>query len=415
MADMKKAAAAIGVTGLAAALLMTGTFAWKDFDQHKTAELATNLTYNVTLVEDFKEINNWDTATPDVNKDVWVMNQGDSPVFVRLNFKEYMEIGENTVEYVSDADGNPIRFAVDNKGDFIESKAADPATDPNAVGVYFGDTDTTKYFIVAQGANQEIDKTPDDTNKNGQIGRYMKKPGDATGEITIKYAYGADKRATSEAEEENYAVHKFGQTPDPDADLTDPANWDAALHQYIKWTMGDDVMEMADWVAAGSKPGNFWVLDTDGWAYWAAPLAGGQKTSLLIDKLTLLEQPAGDFYYALHAAMETVTDDDIALWDDKTADADTLIAGLQNFKFVTGMKPDQADVALAVGATQTLTATVLPADASNPALIWKTSDAAVVTVDENGLITGVAAGTATITATAADGSGKAATYAVTIA
>ncbi len=50
-----------------------------------------------------------------------------------------------------------------------------------------------------------------------------------------------------------------------------------------------------------------------------------------------------------------------------------------------------------------LTATVLPSIASNPAISWSSSNIAIATVDEKGLVTGVAAGNATITATSQEG------------
>ena len=47
-----------------------------------------------------------------------------------------------------------------------------------------------------------------------------------------------------------------------------------------------------------------------------------------------------------------------------------------------------------------------PANATNPAVTFKTNNAKVATVDENGLMTGHKRGSCTITVTAADGSGK---------
>ena len=62
---------------------------------------------------------------------------------------------------------------------------------------------------------------------------------------------------------------------------------------------------------------------------------------------------------------------------------------------------------ISAGTSVTLEATVTPADATIKNLIWKSSNNAVAIVDQNGKVTGVAAGTATITAISVDGSKKA--------
>lgn len=61
-------------------------------------------------------------------------------------------------------------------------------------------------------------------------------------------------------------------------------------------------------------------------------------------------------------------------------------------------------VTLSVGDIQQLAATVLPAEATNKSVVYSTSDATKATVSSSGLVTGVAAGTATITVTTVDGS-----------
>ena len=70
----------------------------------------------------------------------------------------------------------------------------------------------------------------------------------------------------------------------------------------------------------------------------------------------------------------------------------------------TGVTVTPATTSLAVGATRQLTGTVNPADASDRSGTWKTSDATKATVNSTGLVTGVAAGTATVTFTSNDGS-----------
>lgn len=56
-----------------------------------------------------------------------------------------------------------------------------------------------------------------------------------------------------------------------------------------------------------------------------------------------------------------------------------------------------------IDATQELTAKISPDNATNKNVTWSSSNESVATVDENGLVTAVAAGTATITATTKDG------------
>ena len=80
---------------------------------------------------------------------------------------------------------------------------------------------------------------------------------------------------------------------------------------------------------------------------------------------------------------------------------------------VTGVTLDKTSLSLKVGESAALTATVSPENATNKSVTWTTSDAKVATVDAGGKVTGVAAGTATITVTTADG-GKTATCKVTV-
>lgn len=69
---------------------------------------------------------------------------------------------------------------------------------------------------------------------------------------------------------------------------------------------------------------------------------------------------------------------------------------------MSGVTLNKATTSIAVGADETLTATVMPADATHQAVTWSTSDADKASV-ASGKITGVAAGTATITVTTSDG------------
>ncbi|EGP5699141.1 hypothetical protein DSH72_10750 [Enterococcus faecium] len=70
----------------------------------------------------------------------------------------------------------------------------------------------------------------------------------------------------------------------------------------------------------------------------------------------------------------------------------------------SGVTLSKTATTLVVGASETLSATVLPADATDKSVKYSSSNETIATVTPvQGKITGVAAGTATITATTANG------------
>ena len=80
---------------------------------------------------------------------------------------------------------------------------------------------------------------------------------------------------------------------------------------------------------------------------------------------------------------------------------------------VTGITDTVTQITLEYGEMQRLTPTVTPADATLPTVIWTTSDEAVATVTQDGRVTGLRNGTATITAKTMDG-GHTHTYQITV-
>ena len=80
---------------------------------------------------------------------------------------------------------------------------------------------------------------------------------------------------------------------------------------------------------------------------------------------------------------------------------------------VTSVSLNKPSTQITKGETETLTATVLPENATNKGIIWSSSNTGVATVS-NGTVTAVAAGSATITATSAADSTKKATCTVTV-
>lgn len=70
---------------------------------------------------------------------------------------------------------------------------------------------------------------------------------------------------------------------------------------------------------------------------------------------------------------------------------------------VTGISLNKNKLTISYKATERLTADVQPDNASDKSVVWSSSNSGVAAVDQNGVVTGVSRGTATITARTADG------------
>lgn len=81
---------------------------------------------------------------------------------------------------------------------------------------------------------------------------------------------------------------------------------------------------------------------------------------------------------------------------------------------VVGIMLNPTSVSLQVGAAFSFAADVLPETATNKGIYWNSDDAAIASIDENGVITAHSIGRTTIMATAVDGSGVAATATVDV-
>ena len=85
---------------------------------------------------------------------------------------------------------------------------------------------------------------------------------------------------------------------------------------------------------------------------------------------------------------------------------------IKAFYEVEGITLDKTEGILTAGNTVTLNATVLPEEIADETIVtWTSSDEKVATVDENGKVTAIAAGKATITANAGE---KSTTYKLTV-
>jgi beta-glucanase (GH16 family) len=81
---------------------------------------------------------------------------------------------------------------------------------------------------------------------------------------------------------------------------------------------------------------------------------------------------------------------------------------------ITYLGVEPATLTTPVGLGVQASSTIIPYNAANKTLTWQSSNTSVATVNASGLVTGVAVGTATISATTTDGSNKTASTVVTV-
>ena len=96
------------------------------------------------------------------------------------------------------------------------------------------------------------------------------------------------------------------------------------------------------------------------------------------------------------------------------ADDNHVIGGNVTSVLASSISLNETSLSIVNTNSATLTATVLPSNAVNKTVTWKSSNTAVATVSSSGIVTAKSVGTATITATTTDGTNLSASCAVTV-
>jgi uncharacterized protein YjdB len=231
-------------------------------------------------------------------------------------------------------------------------------------------------------------------------------------------------------------------------------NDNSLVPQYIRDALTKDQVGLTDKCKKDNMLGEFDFTNTAGWTVeqnntWlqqgmgATPIQDGDVIRLAF---TLYgygadwAQPSGMGENALrdYANLDTITKDlaqakadgktdlpeyqsAVAVASDLTSTqtavdaADKALMDAMNpVQKVTGITLDKTSIDLKTGTTEQLTATVAPENATDKSVTWSSDNPAAATVDTNGVVTAVAPGKATITATANDGSGISASCVVTV-
>ena len=299
MKNKKRAISAVALS-MAALMALTGTFAWQSISQKAKNEARGIANPGGRLHDDFDG----------TNKDIYVENftdkaKGGVPIYARIKLSQYMELGEDAGKTAGE-NGKPKQAK--------SLVAGAQFDDVNTWTTYTpGETTFSAYWTWTEGTNGDkyymptFNKNKDSlkADVNGTLAGLQGTPYDDY----VEYKEADKKTADEVYDNDNNNIEE--DPGEEEVNIKTIKNVDHTAKQVH----GGTVQTMAQWKEAGSKPGDFWVWDTDGWAYWANPIEPGETTGLLLDKIELTGKVNTSCYYGINVVGEFITADDLGRKD----------------------------------------------------------------------------------------------------
>ena len=256
-------------------LVIAGTFAWTNFSAQIVNVFSGLGSGNggTDPIGPGGTLHN-DHSEGDENRQVYIENWGSEPLFVRIRLDEYMEMGLGA-GYKSESINQETGESIPHPGNLAESVVSGASIDV---------VDSWTTHVPNESTPHECDTIFHDYWQWEMGGQ--------------KFFFPA-----SESDREDPS---FVATNSP-ANLTEESvNVDGI---YAVQTRSSEVLTMAQWLEQGGLIGDYWVIDTDGWAYWAAPLSPGDTTGLLLNRVIQTTQPQYDYFYGINVVAQMATRD----------------------------------------------------------------------------------------------------------
>lgn len=352
-AKKKKLTSSIIAVALCVLLLLTGTFAWQSISQTALNEAAGAVNPGGRLHDDFNG----------TNKDVYVENYtkpGEGvPIFARVRLDEYMEIGDGAGLKTGDtgADNKAAESVVSGAdiNDVTTWKTHIPGAGDDTFHEYF-EWDMAGSTIYMPTFNMNADSLKADIN-----GTYEGTNPDDDVHYDDYHAYSLNETKQGDEVYDNDEDTEDETSPVEGTDIKTVADQTHTARN----TLTSTVMTMQEWIEAGSPVGNYWVYDTDGWAYWADAIEPGTATGLLLDGISQIKDTGDDWYYGINVVGQFATMGD---WGTD--------AGKDGFFGSNAGAPptDDALFLLNQAAGRDLTVTVTAADSATSVQAGKTLD-----------------------------------------
>lgn len=177
---------------------------------------------------------------------------------------------------------------------------------------------------------------------------------------------------------------------------------DGSKKDYITVT----VTNGAIYVSSVCLNSNYLTLQNGSTAHLSAtvcPANASNKSITWSSNNTAVATVSGGTVRAVGVGSATIT----ARAQDGSNEYDTCYVNVTGNTLVTSISVNPSSKSMNIGQSAYLYETVCPSNATNPGVSWSSSNSSIVSVNPySGLITALSAGSATIYATATDGSGK---------
>ncbi len=305
-------------------IIASGSFAWFSVTQNALNEFSWN-PEGVNLHDDFL----------DPNKDVYVENTSQDPVIVRIKLAEFMQyetklatvvlpegaVREDRAGWARHNGGAGNLAATDCTGGLHTywtwimggQKWYVPATADQAA--LEGNDAVVKNRPLTQAEEAALAaEIALDLDKNGQpyapsTQSLLDAVGAAKADLmALIAAYTTDSGEARQALAAARGALNAAQSA---------LNTAAKQRFGVAQTREAQVITMAEWATGGKALGDFWVVDTNGWCYWANVLEAGEATGLLLnevqatDAVATLKTARSPYYYGIDISLQAATAEDV--------------------------------------------------------------------------------------------------------
>ena len=355
--------------GTAAVLLLSGTFAWQSISQTAENETANIVNPGGRLHDDFDGS----------NKDIYVENFGDEPIFARVRLEEFLALVINQGKDYANTEvklGSMVYTDATSRYTYTGATYVFDEDNRNADGSFKAGNEWWKWQVGRENSktayymptfNKNKDSLAADVNgwyKNGigAFGTATTKTIDSvvTSRNTEGGQYEGCTTYTAESTKTANAIYDIDRNFNDELstlsaaalnDLIDgTTTYDENAVQLVEETHDAQqigttrgLISMDEWldmveaqiiedvqamVGAGMSAdeadppydieqfGNYWVYDTDGWVYWSAPIMPGTTTGLLLDGIQRTAVMDDSYYYGINVVAQFVTADDLGTTRD---------------------------------------------------------------------------------------------------